>query len=207
MGDTFGLVLLPNEQGNSSSAGPFSIANWVFLVERTPKAISAIAQLDQLATQKGYSVGKIKTGVSERTVWAKLNPLSPESSNLDGKGRLSNSILTAHLQGVHGTVGEYEAFATSIPGIDQISQFLTPNTTATMGGKLPQNFTRLHPLNNGYAFIDWQKFKPLLIEQFPLFQFVELVGYPLFNHLRSITVGGDGGNSETHKGVMLIQLR
>jgi len=207
IGDTFGLVLLPNEQGNSSSAGPFSIANWVFLVERTPKTISAIAQLDQLATQKGYSVGKIKTGGGERTVWAKLNPLGPESSNLDGKGRLSNSILTAHLQGVHGTVGEYEAFATSIPGIDQISQSLNPNTTATMGRKLPQGFARLHPLNNGYAFIDWQKFKPLLIEQFPLFQFVELAGYPLFNHLRSIIVGGDGGNSESHKGVMLIQLR
>jgi hypothetical protein len=60
--------------------------------------------------------------------------------------------------------------------------------------------------NQGYVYIDWGKSRNFLESQQPLLKFLELLGKPLFDNLRSLTVSSYSQEAETLKGGIFFQL-
>ncbi len=168
--------------------------DWVFVAQRsTAQAIAAIAHLDDLAQTQGYSIGNLQLGEHLVSAWTKLTA-----------GNNATNTLQANVRGVHGTVGDYEIFATSVPAIEQALKASTHPITANA-----QFQTAIAPFqtpNNGYLYLDWAESRPVLEQRFPWLKVVELAGRPLFSHLRSLTISNYGRQAEIQRGAVFLQL-
>jgi hypothetical protein len=172
-------------------------------VERTTNAIAAINRLDELAQQQGLSVGPLTLENRQVSAWTQLNPdidLSAKPTSQEP----ATAPLAAQVQGVHGTVGNYEIFATSVEAMQQALQ-------ANKKGLLNSDSFRkaiatLPKANNGYLYIDWANSKSLVEAQVPLLRLLELTGQPFFSHLRSLTITSLGGEAGVRRSETLLQL-
>ncbi|TAF57759.1 MAG: DUF3352 domain-containing protein, partial [Oscillatoriales cyanobacterium] len=101
----FALGLLPGEEG--------SPADWVFVTQTTDAAKTAIATLDDLAAERGYTAGAFSLRDQGRVfAWTKLKPTT-NTANSGPRLRLEPDVL-----GVHGSFEGYEIVASSIAAID-----------------------------------------------------------------------------------------
>ncbi len=214
----YAVALLPPAEAtpdrNPAKPSGFSTSDWVFLVQRTPSTTAAIAQLDQLASRKGYSVGPVTLGQQTLTAWTELTPAKATKPTAKaGRKPLPASpspvgdalALTAQVQGLHTTLGQYELFATSINAINQVMRAVDGDTLAT-STEFNHAIAPLNPANNGYFYIDWLRFKPVLEDRLPIIKFVELAGQPFFNHLRSLTVSSYGSEAGLRRGAIFFRL-
>ena len=60
--------------------------------------------------------------------------------------------------------------------------------------------------NQGYVYLDWTKSQTLLERQLPILQLVEIVGKPLFQNLRSLTISSYGHEEGLLKGGVLFRF-
>jgi len=174
--------------------------DWIFVAQtaNNDQAIDAIEHLDIVAKQQGLNVGELPFGDRTTTAWTKLVTAKALKNRQDGL--LS---LQAQVRGVHTTVGDYEVFATSIEAMD-----------AALGGvkdSLVQNLdfqnaiAALPTRNDGYLYINWLESQPLIERQLPILRVVELIGQPLFNHLRSLTITSYGVNQDVQQSQLFFQ--
>jgi hypothetical protein len=170
--------------------------DWVFVAERSNTSASqeAIAHLDDLAKQKGYSVGSLQLGGQQVSAWTRLSTTAQNSSN----------TLQADVRGVHTSINNYEIFATSVQAMEAALQDI--NHSLADEKQFRQAIAPMHQPNNGYLYLDWPASRPILERQFPLLKVIELAGSPIFKHLRSLTLSSYGSQSGLQRGGVFIQL-
>ncbi|MGC8713400.1 MAG: DUF3352 domain-containing protein, partial [Leptodesmis sp.] len=170
--------------------------DWVFVAERSNASASqeAIAHLDDLAKQKGYSVGSLQLGGQQVSAWTRLSTAAQNSSN----------TVQADVRGVHTSINNYEIFATSVQAMEAALQAI--NHSLADEKQFRQAIAPMHQPNNGYLYLDWPASRPILERQFPLLKVIELAGSPIFRHLRSLTLSSYGSQSGLQRGGVFIQL-
>lgn len=172
--------------------------DWIFVAEKSPTAQASIEHLDAVAQQQGLSVSSLQMENHSVTAWAKLTTMLTNNKNQ------TPFALEAQVQGVHVPVGKYEIFASSASAINQA---LNAGENSVL--KSPEFKSAIAPLptpNDGYLYIDWAFTEPILGRKLPIFQLVELVGSPLLDHLRSLTVSSYGNDSNVQRSKVFLRL-
>jgi len=180
-------------KARQQQAVPVPTNDWVFVAERDGKdAKAAIAHLDDIAKQQGYSVGTLQLGEQAVSAWTKLIP-----------GTASTKLLEAEVQGVHATVGNYELFATSLAAMEQA---LDAEVSFAKDDRFQQAIAPFQQPNNGCLYIDWAEGRSLLEQRFPFLKVIELAGAPLFNHLQSLSISSYGRQDGVQRGAVFFKL-
>ncbi|HEY9806816.1 MAG TPA: DUF3352 domain-containing protein, partial [Candidatus Obscuribacterales bacterium] len=187
---------------------------WIFVAQRTPSATTAIANLDALAQERGFSVGPLTLADRPVSAWTKLDPTPLKAtSNTKGKAtdktprtsnNLPSSLVAAEVEGVHATVGNYEIFTTSVEAMEQALQAGRDAFSNSPGFKAA--IATLPKDNNGYLYLDWANSRGLLEQQLPILRLVELAAQPFWSHLRSLTVTSLGGEAGVRRGEVFLNL-
>ncbi|MDX2231415.1 MAG: DUF3352 domain-containing protein [Leptolyngbyaceae cyanobacterium bins.349] len=183
-------------RGRKQTAQWLNQANdWIFVAERGTgnAATAAIAHLDDIAKQQGYSVGTVQLGEQAVSAWTKLTSRDPYAKT-----------LAAEVQGVHTTVGNYELFATSLAAMEQALH--SKETPLTQDDRFQQAIAPMQHPNNGYLYLDWAESRPLLTQRFPWLNVIELAGTPLLNHLQSFTISSYGRQNGIQRGAVFLRL-
>jgi hypothetical protein len=182
----YGLALSPTSDP--------TIPDWVFIAEKvSPEADKGIAHLDELAQKQGYTVAKLPLGNTTVTAWTKLS-----TTDKDGKATL-NTIV----KGVHTSKDKYEIFASSVEAIDSS---LSSAASIVDSKKFQQAISALPMDNDGYFYIDWREFKPVIEKRIPVVQVLEFAIKPLFNNLRSLTISSQGSENSVRSGRIFFNL-
>ena len=175
---------------------------WIFVAQKTDKttAEESIEYLDNLAKQQGLSVGTLPLGEQTITVWTKLTTSAKEVA---GKGdRLMQ--LEAQVHGVHAAVGDYEIFTSSV---EAMAQALGGQSNSLLNSKnFQEAIAPLPAPNDGYLYIDWRESESFLKSQLPILRVLELVGKPLFEHLRSLSFSSYGIDNGIQRSKLFLRL-
>lgn len=187
----YSLALVPNLDGG--------VPDWIFVAEQVSKEDTekAIAHLDELAQQQGYSVGSLPLLDTNVTAWTKL-------TTAKGKKQGSLARLEAQVRGVHTTVDKYTIFATSVEAMAQALS--AGDTSLDKSEKFKQAISALPTANDGYFYVDWNQSEPILEEQLPIIRVIELAGKPLFKNLRSLTLSSQGSKQGIRRANLFFNL-
>ncbi len=189
----FALGLLPGEAGKP--------ADWVFVTQTTAEAEAAIAQLDQLASEQGYTAGAFSLRDQGRVfAWTKLKP-TMNVANSGPRLRLEPDVL-----GVRGSLEGYEIVASSITAID--AAFSAPfdgSVRQQEGFAIGRSL--LGEVNDGYLYLDWETGKATLERQFPVLRLAELFGRPLFDRLQSVATSTYGREGNINRAQAIVQFK
>ncbi|MFM8293259.1 MAG: DUF3352 domain-containing protein [Microcystaceae cyanobacterium] len=172
------------------------VSDWIFLAERLPnvEVDTAIAHLDDLARQQGYTPQTVKLGEQEVTAWTKVVATAQNQIS-----RLETSVA-----GVHGVIQQTQVLASSLEAFSQV--LLADQHPLTATPKFQQAIAALPLTNNGYFYVDWNASEPLLQQQFPFVQVLELGAKPLFKNLRSLTLSNEGSINGIRRNSLYINL-
>jgi hypothetical protein len=170
--------------------------DWLFVVEKTPEANvdEAIANLDDLAKERGLSVGNFPLKNIGVTAWTKLNTAAQDST----------VKLQAQVEGAHTTIDQYEILASSVEAISQAVNAGNNPLLTSKGFK--QALASLPKENDGYLYVDWSQGKSLFEAKAPVVRVLELAAQPLFNHLRSLTLSSQGSENGIRRATVFFNL-
>ena len=140
---------------------------WLFAVERRPAVIVGIENLNKIATDQGLGFGSVSVLGNQATVWSQLEN-QQDSSNL-------NTLV----KGIHATVGNYEIFASSVEALKIAIKSSTRTNIGLLQDILPQS-------NDGYFYLNWEKFAPLVAQKYPITKVAQLPLDPVLEHLKSL---------------------
>jgi hypothetical protein len=187
----FSLALLPNPAGEAP--------DWLFVTEKLPDAQvdNIVNKFDELAKEKGYSVGNLPLLDTEVTAWTKLKT----SKDKKNKGV---ARLDAVVRGVHTSLGNYEILATSIAAMGKALE--AEKAALVNSPKFAQAIAALPTQNDGYLYLDWDKAETWLEEQIPLLRVIEVAGKPLFDNLRSLTLTSQGSTNGIRRATIFFNL-
>lgn len=188
----YSLALVPNPDGGDP--------DWLFAVEKNAdgNVEEAIAHLDSIAKEQGYSVGNLPLLDRTITAWTKLTTAS-------GKGDMKSlARLQAKVRGVHASVDRYEIFASSVETMSKALQ--GSKLSLAQSPKFQQAISALPTENDGYLYIDWNQSEALLDQKLPLVRVAELAVKPLFRNLRSLTVSSQGSQKTIRRAAIFFNL-
>ncbi|GAB4294226.1 MAG: hypothetical protein Fur0025_30790 [Oscillatoriaceae cyanobacterium] len=179
--------------------------DWIFVAQRGKKTVAGISNLETLARERGINVGPVTFGNQEAIAWTKLTT--------GAVGKSGARKISAEVQAVRATVGEYEIFANRLAAIEQALK--APEAGSFLAStKLAQAQAALPPENSGYFYLDWVRNRPLLLRQFPFLKFIEIAGKTAFSHLESFTLttadkpdGYEPLGQQSHHASIFIRLR
>lgn len=176
--------------------------DWIFVAQKLPgtTAEESIEHLDDVAKQRGLSVGNLPLGDKTITAWTKL---ITSTATVPGKDD-SFMRLEAQVKGVHASVGDYEIFTSSVAAMDEALKGL--DNSLVKSDKFQEAIASLPEQNNGYLYLDWTKSETLIKRQLPFVQVVELVGKPLFDHLRSLSISSYGIDNGVQRSKLFFRL-
>ncbi len=176
--------------------------DWIFVAQKLPEttAEESIEHLDDVAKQRGLSVGNLPLGDKTITAWTKL---VTSTATVPGKDD-SFMRLEAQVEGVHASVGDYEIFTSSVGAMDEALKGL--DNSLVKSDKFQEAIASLPEQNNGYLYLDWTKSETFIKRQLPIVQVVELVGKPLFDHLRSLSVSSYGIDKGVQRSKLFFRL-
>lgn len=182
----YAIALLPNPEN--------ATVDWIFVVETSPNLGQGISKLDQIAINNGLNINSVSLNDQKLTAWTELRASQkPASVNVDTK-----------FWGVHTTVDNYEIFTSNLTMMAKIlSQQQHP---LSENSHFQDSIATIPQPNQGYLYIDWQKSQDFLEHQQPLLKFVEILGKPLFENLRSLTVSSYGQKQGIFKAGLFFQL-
>ncbi|WP_414564154.1 MULTISPECIES: DUF3352 domain-containing protein [unclassified Anabaena] len=188
----YALALLPQEgQGNP---------DWVFVVERLENVPEGISHLDAIASDHGLNISSFNLNQQKISAWTELKAATQQT---DTKKRPTFAI-EAKVQGVHTTLGNYEIFASNLETLNEV---ITAKKNSLINDRNFQDSIAAIPQpNQGYIYLDWEKSQTLLERQLPILKLVEVVGKPIFNNLRSLTVSSYGHETGLLKGGVLFRF-
>jgi hypothetical protein len=189
----YALSIMPG----SDRANP----DWIFVAQKVADSAEAsIAHLDNIAKERGLSVGALPLGERTITGWAKL--ATKATPIIGKKARLMN--LEAQVYGAHTTVGNYEIFTNSLKVMDEALQGL--ENSLVNSDEFNQAIAPLPQPNDGYLYLDWREGGTLIKRQLPIVRLVELVAKPLFDHLRSLSVSSYGSDNGVQRSKLFFRL-
>ncbi|PSF33069.1 hypothetical protein C7H19_20950 [Aphanothece hegewaldii CCALA 016] len=187
----YSLALVPSFRGGQPDL--------VFIAERMPdvEIAPAIAHLDELAVNQGYSVIDLPIQNTKVKVWTKLIKNS-DPQNL--------ALLNAIVKGVHATItqgNQYEIFTSSVAAMEKI---LSDKQTIMDSRKFQQAISALPTDNDGYFYIDWNEIQPLLEQKLPIVKVAEFAVKPFFKNLRSLTLSSQGSENGVRRATVFLNL-
>ncbi|MFM7580705.1 MAG: DUF3352 domain-containing protein, partial [Microcystaceae cyanobacterium] len=142
--------------------------------------------------QQGYTPQTVTLGEQEVTAWTKVVATAQNQIS-----RLETSVA-----GVHGVIQQTQVLASSLEAFSQV--LLADQHPLTATPKFQQAIAVL--TNNGYFYVDWNASEPLLQQQFPFVQVLELGAKPLFKNLRSLTLSNEGSINGIRRNSLYINL-
>jgi hypothetical protein len=167
--------------------------DWLFVVEREPETNTALGfqHLDEIARDQNLSVGNLPLLEQEMVAWTRFSTSNPESPE-----------LTATVNGLHATVGNYEIFTSSVKtlahAIRNQGSILDHQDLKTAIAVLP---TR----NDGYFYLDWPN-SQLLWNQFPFTKVARLFVQPLFQNVDSVTIASEGTKDNVRRASIFVNF-
>jgi hypothetical protein len=176
-------------------------ASWVFAVEKSPQVSQGIARLDAIATAKGLSISPLTLDQQKISAWTEL---TAQGKTTHTKDRPPLTV-EAKVQGIHTTLGDYEIFTSDLETLNEILKF--PENSLINHRNFQDSIAAIPQPNQGYIYLDWIKTQQFLERQLPILKFVEVLGKPFFNNLRSLTVSSYSSNMELLKGGLFFQLQ
>ncbi|MBR8829398.1 MAG: DUF3352 domain-containing protein [Gomphosphaeria aponina SAG 52.96 = DSM 107014] len=173
--------------------------DWVFVAEKSGASDAGVAHLDLLAKERGLSVGGLPLLEQEMIAWTKLQTVREQVGK---KGSLVS--LDARISGIHTQVENYEILSSSLEGMaaalgEEVSLLAVP--------QFVEAIAVLPDANDGYLYVDWLASKPIFEAKFPLLRVVELVGKPLFENLRSVTITSQGVSNNVRRATIFFDLQ
>jgi hypothetical protein len=176
--------------------------DWIFVAQKAAETTmeEALEHLDDVAEQRGLSVGTLPLGERTITAWTKL-----VTSTTAVKGKDDSLMkLEAQVQGVRANVGNYEIFTTSIEAMDEALKGLEKSLANSDNFK--EAVAPLPEQNDGYLYLDWTRGGSFIERQLPIVRVVELVAKPLFDHLRSLSVSSYGIDNGIQRSKLFFRL-
>ncbi len=171
--------------------------DWLFIAEKTPatEVELALANLDNLAKERGLSVGNFSVDDTQITAWTKLKTAT----------RQDLVSLNAEVKGAHTDTSKYVILASSV---EAIAQALALDGNSLLHSKDFERAVASLPLpNNGYFYIDWQEGKSAFEKNIPLLRVIELSAQSLFSHLRSLTLTSQGSANGIRRATVFLNLQ
>jgi hypothetical protein len=171
--------------------------DWLFIAEKTPATDVnlAIAHLDNLAKERGLSVGNFPVDDTQITAWTKLKTAT----------RQDLVSLNAEVKGAHTDTSKYVILASSV---EAIARALALDSNSLLHSKDFERAVASLPLpNNGYFYIDWQDGKSAFEKNIPLLRVIELSAQSLFSHLRSLTLTSQGSENGVRRATVFFNLQ
>ena len=189
----YAMALLPNPEK--------IVPDLIFVVEKSPEVITAIAHLDEIANAQDDSLGAFTLDNQKIYAWTQL------TSNFVGKQEqgINNTVIKAEVKGVHANVGKYEIFTTSVEAMDEAikaserGDFLDLEDFQETVAILPNS-------NDGYLYLDLPSLKPFLEKEIPFIRLIELSGKVLFEDLQSLTLTNIGSEAGLRRASLLLKF-
>ena len=117
----------------------------------------------------------------------------------------AESELNEQVIGVSATVGKYEIFATSIEAIE--AAINAPEAGSVLTAKnFQESIAPLAESNDGYLYLDWVDSQEIWERQVPLLKLAEVIGKPLFENLRTLTISSYGSEVGERKADIFLGL-
>jgi hypothetical protein len=186
----YALGLVPNPKRTQP--------DWIFITQRSPKAVEAIAHLDDLAQKQGYSLGALTLNNQKVSAWTQLTALADKTTPL------SSSELQAEVRGLHTTVDEYEVFTTSVETMQAALDQATVGVLAKEKS-FKQAIAPIAKPNEGYFYLKWGPNQALLEQTLPILKWLKLIGNP-FSHLESLTVSNTSSEAGMRRSTVFFQF-
>jgi hypothetical protein len=166
--------------------------DWLFVTEKQEELLTD--KLDNIAKDRGLSVGKLPLENNTITAWTQL--IATSENNF--------SRLEAQVKGVHTQKDSYEILTNSV---NILSNALSNPEKNLLQSKDFQSIIQALPNNNdGYLSLKWQLAEPYLIKKFPVIKILELGFKPLFDNLQSLTVTSEGVENGVRRGTIFFNL-
>ncbi|MCY7406262.1 MAG: DUF3352 domain-containing protein [Alkalinema sp. CAN_BIN05] len=147
---------------------------WVFAVKQDGQEIEqGIAKLDDIARDRGLTIGAVKLGDQTVQAWTQLS-----SSQ--------NTQLAANTIVAHTTIGNYEVFSTSLKMLENLAN--KSEKTLNQSSDWTLATREIDNRNQGYAYVDWNTVQPLLEKQIPGLRLIEVLAQPIVTHFKSLTI-------------------
>ncbi|MEM1425778.1 MAG: DUF3352 domain-containing protein [Cyanobacteria bacterium P01_H01_bin.130] len=178
--------------------------DWLVVTSHSSAGEAALARLDQVASDRGWSVGPVMLGDVEAQIWSRLaargktlaTQVEGVRAQVNGYDILSNSVAA-----LNGAIAAAPAAApmAEAPAIASDQSFLSRSDVQRNLAQLPQP-------NDGYAQLDWSAARPILGQVFPIVGLLDGVGQPILDRLDTITVVSYGGEGDRRRITLKAQL-
>ncbi|WP_373480889.1 DUF3352 domain-containing protein [Geminocystis sp.] len=166
--------------------------DWLFVNETQENSLTK--SLDNIAKNRGLSVGKLPLNNNTITAWTQLVTTS--------KNNFSN--VETQVKGVYIEKDSYEILTNSVNVLSNTLNHPENNLLETSNF---QSIIQALPNNNdGYLYLQWQPLKPYITKRFPVIKIAELAFKPLFDNLKSLTITMDSVENDIRKGTIFINL-
>ena len=182
----YALALLPDA---------YLSPHWLFVVEKTPDLEAGIAHLDQIASSHDLNISSLTLDGQKVSAWTQVTATTENNQSIN---------VDTTVKAAHTTLDNYEIFSSDLKTLttvlSQKQKSLLENTQFKNAvAAIPQT-------NQGYIYLDWENSQDILKHQLPVLKFVEVLGKPLFDNLRSLTVSSYSSEPGTLKGGVFFQL-
>ncbi|MFM7406308.1 MAG: DUF3352 domain-containing protein [Cuspidothrix sp.] len=182
----YALALLPNADTS---------LHWLFVVEKTPELAAGIAHLDQIASSNDLNISFLTLDGQKVSAWTEVTATTENNQSI--------SVDTT-VKAVHTTSDNYEIFSSDLKTLTAV---LSQKQKSLLENSQFKNAIAAIPQpNQGYVYLDWENSQDILKHQLPVLKFVEVLGKPLFDNLRSLTVSSYSSEPGTLKGGVFFQL-
>lgn len=188
----YALAVLPD--------GGKSVSDWVFVVENLEDVSGGISGLDAIASSRGLSISSFNLNQQKISAWTKLNAVTTQTET----DKSPTFAIEAEVQGVHTTLGNYEIFASNLETLNQV--ITTKKSSVIENRNFKDSIAAIPQPNQGYVYVDWTKSQNLIERQLPILKLVEVLGKPLFENLRSLTISSYGNEAGLLKGGVLFRF-
>lgn len=166
--------------------------DWVLVTEN--EDMKLIKKLDDLAKEQGLSVGNLPLFDKTMTAWTKLITTSQNDF----------TTLQAQVKGVHTNLDQYEVLTNSVDILEHTIN--NPNNSLLNSPKFQAAIEALPTENDGYLYIDWRKFEPIIAQKFPVIRVAELAFKPLFDNLQSLTITSEGTKNSVRRAAVFLRF-
>ncbi|MBD2137785.1 DUF3352 domain-containing protein [Anabaena sp. FACHB-1237] len=184
-------------------SGEYAIAllpnSWIFVVEKNPQLSLGITRLNEIANDLGLNVNSLNLGQQKISVWDELTATNNQDESTN---------VNTNIRGLHTTIDNYEIFTSDLKTLQKITSQVTSKDKKTLleNQEFIKSMKMLPASNQGYIYIDWQKSQDILEQELPILKFLEVLGKPLFENLRSFTISSYSSTPEILKGGLLFHF-
>ncbi|WP_448571168.1 DUF3352 domain-containing protein [Trichothermofontia sp.] len=195
----YAIGLLP--KALSTRAEGMAPPDWLFIAQRSAPIETAIAHLDAVAQDQGFSTGPFPLGDRQVYAWTRLTTTTQQRS---ARRDEEKPAIQADVLGVHTTVGEYEVFATSLEAMS--AALATASMPTDRQSPLATAIAQLSTPNDGLVYLNWQQGRTAIIQKLPIFRLLEFAGKPVFDHLETLVFTSYGSDAGIKEGTAFLKL-